>query len=98
MTAAEKLINDCVSPFNEAQRARLQYLSKVREDGNYSGMPNVPLQEYIEELKDLYPNMFQDNTTLKHRVFFDEPTPGRDPVHHARFVRAKEQSPYRNQA
>jgi hypothetical protein len=97
MTAAEKLINDCVSPFTQAQRERLKYLSKVQPQGSdYPAMPNVLLEEYISQLKDMYPEMFQTNATLKHRVFFDEPTPARSPTEHARFVRAKEQSPYRS--
>jgi hypothetical protein len=95
MTTNEKLTNDCVSPFNEAQRARLQYLSKVCEDGGYSALPNIPLETYIEELKDLYPNMFHTKESLKTRVFFDEPVFN---IPHASFVRAKEQSPHRSHA
>lgn len=90
MTAAEKIINDCVSPFNEQQRQKLQDLSKVCKE--YSAVPNAALEAYIAQLRDLYPEMFHTDKTLKHRVFFDEP---RSATSCARFVRAKVQSPYR---
>lgn len=91
MTAAEKLINDCVSPFNEHQRQMLKDLSKVRKDKNYSATPNVKLEEYIETLKDMYPEMFHTKDTLKNRVFVDTPTSLATP--YARCVRPREQSP-----
>lgn len=91
MTAAEKLINDCVSPFNETQRQKLKDLSKVRKDKNYSTTPNMKLEEYIAELYDMYPEMFHTTNTLKDRVFMDTPTSLATP--YARCVRSRENSP-----
>jgi hypothetical protein len=91
MTAAEKLINDCVSPFTEAQRQRLKDLSKVRKDKNYSATPNAKLEEYIEVLHDMYPEMFHTKESLKMRVFMDTPTSLATP--YARCVRPREESP-----
>jgi hypothetical protein len=91
MTAAEKIINDCVSPFNEQQRQKLHDLSKVCKE--YSAVPNAALEAYIAQLRDLYPEMFQNKDSLKRRVFFDEPRSVSTDC--ARFVRAKAQSPYR---
>ena len=93
MTTAEKLINDCVSPFNEHQRQMLRDLSDVREDNKYTEV-NRKLQDYIETLRDIYPEMFHTDKTLKNRVFFDEPRSLATSC--ARFVRSYSQSPYRN--
>lgn len=90
MTAAEKLINDCVSPFNEHQRQMLRDLSNVHKDNKYLEV-NRKLQDYIETLHDIYPEMFHTDKTLKHRVFMDEPRSLSMPF--ARFVRAWSQSP-----
>ena len=90
MTAAEKIINDCVSPFNEHQRQMLRDLSDVRADNKYLEV-NRKLQDYIETLRDIYPEMFHTDKTLKHRVFMDEPRSLAMPF--ARFVRPRSQSP-----
>ena len=90
MTAAEKIINDCVSPFNETQRQRLRDLSKVCKE--YSAVPNAALNEYITQLKDLYPEMFQDEESARRRVFVDEPRSAA--TDRARFVRPRSQSPH----
>jgi hypothetical protein len=90
VTAAEKLINDCVSPFNEHQRQMLRDLSDVREGNKYTEV-NRRLEDYITTLRDIYPEMFHTDTTLKHRVFMDEPRSLAMPF--ARFVRAWSQSP-----
>ena len=92
MTAAEKIINDCVSPFNETQRQRLRDLSKLRKDKEYSAIPNTALNEYITQLKDLYPEMFQDEESARRRVFVDEPRSAA--TDRARFVRPRSQSPH----
>ena len=95
MTAAEKLINDCVSPFNEAQRQKLRELSKVRVDRDYPVQPNKPLNDYIKQMQDLYPNMFHlTKADLETRVFMDTPTAN---IPHARAVRTLAQSPRRIQ-
>ncbi|CAB4123597.1 hypothetical protein UFOVP48_41 [uncultured Caudovirales phage] len=94
MTAAEKIINDCVSPFNEHQRQRLRDLSKVQLRGkDYPTTPNLPLEEYITQLKDLYPEMFHTHESLKQRVFMDTPTALHVP--YTRAVRTHAQSPIR---
>jgi hypothetical protein len=90
MTAAEKLINDCVSPFNEHQRQMLRDLSDVREGNKYTEV-NRRLEDYIETLRDMYPEMFHTDKTRKTRVFMDEPRSLSMPF--ARFVRAWSQSP-----
>lgn len=90
MTAAEKIINDCVSPFHEHQRQMLRDLSDAREDNKYLEV-NKKLQDYIETLRDIYPEMFHTDKTLKNRVFVDEPRSTTTPF--ARFVRAWSQSP-----
>ena len=92
MTAAEKLINDCVSPFTETQRQRLKDLSDVRSDRNYT-QENRRLEDYLETLKDMYPEKFhRTKADLDSRVFFDEPTTIATP--RARCVRSRDQSPY----
>ena len=93
MTAAEKIINDCVSPFHEHQRQMLRDLSDVREDNKYTEV-NRRLQDYIETLRDIYPEMFHTKDTVKNRVFMDEPRSLSMPF--ARFVRSVSQSPYRS--
>ena len=93
MTSTEQLINDCVSPFTTTQRQRLKDLSKVQPQGkDYPAQPNAALEAYIEQLKEFYPEMFQTHTTMKERVFFDEPT---SIIPHARSVRPRISSPYR---
>ena len=93
MTSSEKIINDCVSPFNETQRARLKALSKVQVKGkDYSATPNDALEQYIAQLKAIYPNMFHTKNTLKDRVFMDTPT---SIIPYARAVRTLQQSPHR---
>jgi hypothetical protein len=90
MTSTEQLINDCVSPFNEAQRQRLKDLSKVLDDQAYSAQPNMPLEEYLETLRDMYPEKFHTKESLKMRVFVDTPT---SIIPYERCVRPREQSP-----
>ena len=93
MTAEESIINAAVSPFNEYQRQRLKDLSKVQERGkDYPVQPNRMLEDYIETLKDMYPEKFHlTKKDLDSRVFFDAPT---SLIHHARSLRSREQSPY----
>jgi hypothetical protein len=95
MTAAEQLINDCVSPFNETQRQRLRELSKVMPRGEeYPAVPNKPLEEYIKQMRDLYPEMFHNTKAdLDSRVFMDTPSAN---IPYAHAVRTPAQSPWRN--
>ena len=90
MTAAEKIINDCVSPFHEHQRQMLRDLSNVHEGNRYTEV-NRKLEDYIETLHDIYPEMFHTKDTLKKRVFMDEPRSAATAC--ARFVRSRAQSP-----
>lgn len=84
--------NDCVVPFREHQRQKLRDLSKVLpKSKDYPVAQNIPLNDYIEELKSTYPEMFQTNGSLKSRVFMDEPAA----ADCARFVRSWKNSPYR---
>ena len=93
MTASEKLINDCVSPFTKTQRDMLKSLCKLQPRGkDYTAAPNKALEEYIKTLKDLHPEMFQSKDSLQKRVFMDTPM---SLIPHARAVRTFEKSPYR---
>jgi len=93
MTTAETIINSSSNPFTEHQRQQLKDLSKVQEHGkDYSVLPNMKLEQYIETLKDMYPEKFhKTRADLESRVFFDEPT---SITPHARSVRPRSQSPY----
>jgi hypothetical protein len=91
MTSAETLINDCVSPLNEAQRAKLKSLCKLQVKGkDYTAVPNKPLEDYIATLRILYPNMFQSKESLTTRVFVDTPA---SLIPYERCVRTMEESP-----
>jgi hypothetical protein len=90
MTSTEQLINDGASPFNATQRQRLRDLSKVLESGAYSAQPNMPLENYLETLRDMYPERFHTKESLKMRVFVDTPT---SIIPYERCVRSREQSP-----
>jgi hypothetical protein len=91
MTTTENTIDSGVSPFNPTQRQRLRDLSKVLENQAYSAQPNAPLEEYLEVLRDMYPEKFHNKESLKLRVFMDTPTTFSTP--YARCVRPRDQSP-----
>jgi hypothetical protein len=91
MTSNEKIINDCVSPFNETQRAKLKALCKLQPKGS-EYPPNAALGAYIDQLRALYPEMFHNKSTLKDRVFMDTPA---SIIPFARAVRTLDQSPHR---
>ena len=74
MTTTENTIDSGVSPFNPTQRQRLCDLSKVLENQAYSAQPNAPLEEYLEVLRDMYPEKFHTKESLKMRTFVDTPT------------------------
>jgi hypothetical protein len=73
----------------EQQRQKLRDLSRVREDKDYPVRPNEPLEAYITELREQYPEAFLDKDSLKNRVFMDEPRF----IHNAKFIRAYGKSP-----
>jgi hypothetical protein len=78
--------------FNETQRKTLIALSKVG-DGNTYMKDNKPLEDYIQTLRDMYPEKFhRTRTDLESRVFFDTPTSMATP--YARSVRPRSESPY----
>ena len=91
MTASEKLINDCVSPFTQAQRDMLKSLCKLQTRGkDYTAAPNKPLEDYIKTMKDLYPERFQSKASLAKRTFVDTPS---SLIPYARCVRTPSESP-----
>ena len=90
MTTTETTIDNGVSPFNPTQRQRLKDLSKVLENQAYSAQPNIPLEEYLEVLRDMYPEKFHTKESLKMRTFVDTPTSF---IPYARCVRPRDQSP-----
>jgi len=92
MTHAEKFINDSSNTLNEHQRQMLRDLSTAHPDNTYL-KENRQLEEYVEVLRDMYPEKFhRTRGDLESRVFFDAPTSMATP--HARCVRPREQSPY----
>jgi hypothetical protein len=80
---------------NEQQRQRLRDLSRVitGDKKDYPVLPNMPLETYIEELRDQYPEAFLTKDDLSKRVFMDEPRLIATP--YARSVRSYAQSPIR---
>jgi hypothetical protein len=92
MTLDDQLIDASVSPFNKTQRQQLKALSNVRLNKNYSAAPNTELEEYIQTLRDMYPDKFRTTRAdLSARVFFDEPT---SVIVYARVIRPLSRSPY----
>lgn len=73
MTADEQRINACANPLHKTQRQKLYELSRVRKSGNYVVAPNKALDEYVAQLKDIYPRLFHTNETLNTRVFVGKP-------------------------
>jgi len=76
---------------NELQRQKLRDLSRVLtgDKKDYPVRPNEPLEAYITELREQYPEAFLDKDSLKNRVFMDEPRF----IHNAKFIRAYGKSP-----
>ena len=63
----EKAISYCVVPFTPAQRQNLKDLSRVQPEGKeYPAAPNKMLDDYIDALKDMYPEMFQPGHSRRH--------------------------------
>ena len=88
MTVAQS--TGCAIPFTEHQRQMLKDLSDVRENKNYT-QSNRKLDDYIETLQSMYPEMFmRTKQDFDERMFFDEPMS--EPK--ANFVRARSKSPY----
>jgi hypothetical protein len=79
-------------PFSDLQRQKLRDLSNVREDKMYL-KENKRLEDYIETLRDMYPEYFhRTKQDFNERVFFDEPAS--EP--NATFLRPRSKSPYLN--
>ena len=77
--------------FTETQRQHLRDLSRVRKDKDYSVTSNIRLDDYIDQLKLQYPEMFHTKESLRDRVFVDQPMSGA----YKRYVRTYAQSPLR---
>ncbi len=83
---------DCRSPFTEDQRAMLKSLCKLQPKGKeYVASPNRMLEAYTKQLKDNYPEMFQDAVSMRQRVFVDEPRS----CSYERAIRSYAESPYK---
>ena len=92
MTNNEQFINSSSNTFNETQRSMLKSLSNV-SDGNTYTKDNKQLEEYIQNLRDMYPEKFhKTKEDLMQRVFFDTPTSMHIP--YKRAVRPRVDSPY----
>jgi hypothetical protein len=92
MTNNETFINASSNTFNETQRKTLMALSKVG-NGNTYVKDNKPLEDYLQTLRDMYPEKFhKTKNDLETRVFFDAPTSMCTP--YARAVRPRNESPY----
>jgi len=92
MTPTEQFTNSSSNTLNETQRKTLMALSKVG-NGNTYMQDNKPLEEYLQSLRDMYPEKFhKTRADLETRVFFDAPTSMYTP--HARAVRPRKDSPY----
>lgn len=90
MTTEETIINGCSNPFTEHQRQMLKDLSNTQEGRNYA-QENRMLEDYLETLRDMYPEKFHiTKKDLDSRVFFDEPT---SLIPHARSLRSRSMSP-----
>lgn len=76
---------------NELQRQKLRDLSRALtgDKKDYPVQPNEPLEAYLAELRDQYPEAFHTKESLKERVFMDEPRF----MPHANYVRPYAQSP-----
>jgi len=77
--------------FNDLQKQKLRDLSRVLhgDKKDYPSAPNAPLEEYIAELRDEFPEYFLKPKDLSERVFMDQPRSGA----YARYVRSRAQSP-----
>jgi hypothetical protein len=93
MTTNEAITNSSSNTFNEHQRHMLRSFSKLQTNGkDYSATPNKTLEDYIQTLRDIYPEKFhRTKNDLDTRVFFDAPTTF---IPHARSVRPRSNSPY----
>jgi hypothetical protein len=76
---------------NELQRQKLRDLSRALtgDKKDYPVQPNEPLEAYLAELRDQYPEAFHTKESLKERVFMDEPRF----IPSAKFLRPYGQSP-----
>jgi hypothetical protein len=77
--------------FNSLQKQKLRDLSRVitGDKKDYPAAPNAPLEAYIKELREEYPELFLTPKDLSERVFMDQPRSGA----YARYVRSHAQSP-----
>ena len=64
--------------YNDLQKQKLRDLSRVLhgEKKEYPVAPNAPLEAYIKELREEFPEYFLKPNDLSERTFFDEPRSG----------------------
>ena len=64
--------------FNDLQKQKLRDLSRVLhgDKKDYPAAPNAPLDAYIKELREEYPELFLTPKDLSERTFFDQPRSG----------------------
>jgi hypothetical protein len=64
--------------FNDLQKQKLRDLSRVITSGkkDYPAEPNAPLEAYIAELREEYPEYFLTPKDMSERKFFDQPCSG----------------------
>ena len=74
------------------QRDVIKTFVRTKVKGEFQDTENTALNRYVKQLQKDYPEAFQDDTSQRLRVFFDEP---HTEVPHARSIR-KEHKEYRN--
>lgn len=64
--------------FNSLQKQKLRDLSRVLhgDKKDYPSKPNEPLNAYIKELREEYPEYFLTPKDMSERKFFDQPRSG----------------------
>lgn len=75
------------------QQTKLKDLVRPKIGTYYQGTVNSKLDEFIDILREQYPEYFhQDANSLRKRVFFDEPArvPGHAPIPMAGFIKPAE--------
>ena len=76
----------------QPQRDAIKAHTRTKVRGQFMDTENTELNKYIKQLQRQYPDAFQNETSMKLRVFFDEP---HTEVPHARSIR-NEHKEYRN--
>ena len=83
--------------FTHYQQTKLRDLVRPKIGSYYQGTDNFRLNEFIDNLREQYPEYFhQDARSLSKRVFFHEPAPvpGHPPIPMAGFIKPAEGRKY----